>query len=345
MVNPRSWRIALLLAVLGLAVVSTIGAAWAWEPWINIAGSCQNSSSNNNYWSGTNAIARANWFAGSGNGLTKVELWVNNVKLYEKTFTGTHPQNWPLDICDWVTAPFSTTQFYDAAELVIKGKLWTDGTPSYEEATWEDRHEYKIYARNVSYALYCLPGCDYRDENAMYAAVAFGFSNHTTYGPYGTHSAATIESYLDDRQVFHMSGHASSSTFGDCRYDLTSQPPKTGNEYVTTAAEVSSAIANRDANDPGFNFVFIDGCNSAADWTLKSGFDNNGQAKLQCYLGWDGFIADDDDHRHWVQVLYDKLMDECSLALAQAFANAAEESYDHSAYPAGHGAYQLHKTY
>ena len=345
MVKPRSWRIALLLAVLGLAVVSTTGAAWAWEPWINIAGSSQNSSSNNHYWSGTRATARANWFAGSNNGLTKVELWVNNVKLYEETFTGTHPQVWPLDGCSLVTAPFSTTQFSNGAELVIKGKLWTDGTPSYEEATWEDRHEYRIYARNVSYTLYCLPDVVHMDECAAYADAAFAFSHHSAYGPYSTHSAATIESYLDDRQVFHMSGHAYWDNFGDCRYDKKSEPPKTGPEYVTTAAEVRSAIANRDANDPGFNFVFIDGCKSAANWTLKSGFDNNGQAKLQCYLGWDGDIIDDDDHREWVEVLYDKLEDECSLALARGFANSAVESYGFSAYPAGHGAYRLHKTY
>ncbi|UCG88148.1 MAG: hypothetical protein JSW71_06290 [Gemmatimonadota bacterium] len=335
-----------LVLVAGLVTVSLLlflhfEEAQGWGgggPTARVWGFCKNKGSelgtypccagdrNGKYYSGTCAAVRGHFASSSG--LKEIALWAgtygSSVRRYHREWTSNYPTYYPGEfVCPPLSVPFSTTQWQNGSGLELKAKLWTPGG-----STASDTDTSHVI-RNRGYSLY-HPGLTTTSSRATYADSAFATAKHTAWGPYGNHDKWTVLANLPYRQAFFIATHSSYSSFQAC------------DSRSISASEVSDELEKRSNQDPGFSFVFIDGCNSATYWNLKNGFANG---TLLSYLGWSGDTWDENPHKDWVWKLFEELKDQYTLGQARTAATAYVPKYNFSRQPSGHAGYRLHKTY
>lgn len=93
------------------------------------------------------------------------------------------------------------------------------------------------------------------------------------------------------------------------------QPPQNG---------VAEAVANKSLNQPPYNFVFLDTCNSAFEYDLCSGFGilpNPGVGDDQAFLGWQTSVEDSLLNAAWSDYIYQDLQNGQTLDYAIHDAN------------------------
>jgi len=296
------------LLVCGLCLWASCGLAHAWQTTVD--GCCANPSSSNAYWSGTVAQVMGHWKALSG--IAKVELYVNERLFYQQEWTSGYPTIWPPQPGPdktWCVRAFSTTQWPDNTELVLKAVCVPRIGPT-QTVTKPGQ-----YARNRSWSLYNIDIHESAAQAAGAADVACASSNHTADGPACGYLKGAILDKLSDYQVFYIATHSGGGWFGDCLY-----PGSVPADHAINASLVNYWLGDRTASDPGFNLVFIDGCNSAIVPTLYNGFSRDGSAVVQCYLGWNTGIPDDDTSSDWTIAFWSGLQSQMTVLAAIEYA-------------------------
>jgi hypothetical protein len=240
-----------------------------------VRSSCDRASGGGGKYSGTNCTIKGAWVAGTGQKLTKVELWVNDVRRYVMEWSPPTKTSW----C--ATAPFSSTQFGHNTTMTLKSKCWNDAGKS-REATDEKT------AWNRGYVLYNQNG-NYTDDAATDADTELGYMNHGTSGAVGDHTATNIKNNIPNYGVFFIATHGDPSWFADCFF--TGQPP---NDKVVTANDVATAVANKDAGQCPYVFVFLLACYCAStEDTFLDAF------AAKALLGWEGTPYDNSTYEEW----------------------------------------------
>jgi hypothetical protein len=346
MLHPRTRRLVFLGAALILAglLLKQVAPAWITPAGCNVHGTCPNNSGDLGKWctivdgslySGTSASIHGKWTGGSGDPLKKVELWVNGVRRYYKTWSSGYPDVWPAGTgcTSWLAVPFSTTQFADGATLTLKAKLWTKNNV-YKEAT-DDAHNswnraYVLQNRDLGRAETI---CNHSNSKCS-------SMNHTSPGPYDSDdvqdivgSAGNWGGRLKLFSVFHAYTHGDSGNFGDCY-----APCDETEDCNVARLEAQMAVnAKEDANKPDYNFVFLDSCYSASTAWFDA-FDTTS------YLGWVGLSYDTEQYENWIKAFWDGLATKKTVAQARAYAFSQEGSITNDS-GLGNQGYRVHRTY
>ncbi len=272
---------------------------------------------------------RGKWLSGSDGSVKKVELWVNGVRRYQKTWTSNYPDMYPDgEVCQsWLATPYSTTQFSNGTTLTFKAKLWTTND-NYYEGTDPRTH----YAWNRAWVGAC-PEYDNWVTRAGYARSFFLGANHTTTTVHTSKTAAQIESAIPHYSGFHITGHGTGDGFADCLYRSGQEYP---DEREVDHTEICAAVAAKSSTECQYNFVFLDTCASGTTDLLKSAFGT------QSFLGWDGLMWPSEPYRVFVQTFYSSLGNQGTVGSSALDAYNAS-GLDHFA--AWGGTYYVHRTY
>ncbi len=289
------------------------------------------------YYSGTAAYVIGRWIAGTGDSIKKVELWVNGVRRYQKEWTSNYPSVYPDAIsCDlaWKWVLFSTTQFSHGSTLTLKAKVWTTDD-QYAQAT-DTQHKawnraYVLQNRNLDYAETICTHVNNRTSSM----------NHAAPGPYDTDHAEDIVGPEADPggrvkafSVFYADTHGRLGELGDCY--CTKDPPE---ECIVKPPDVAGAVAAKDGDYPGYNFVFLDSCNSAeAPPSFCGAFQTTAS------LGWVGLPEDSQPYADWAKAFFDGLVQQKSVVDARSY---ADDEVGGIAHQVGWGdqTYKVHLTY
>lgn len=319
------WALGFLLG----ALLTTSGPAGAVAS-CHAYGRCDNTSPDGYYFSGTAAHADCRWSAGTGDTLTKVQAFVNGVKIYESTFAPPGPMVFPPQYNPDLKAAYSTTQFGNGTQLHFKACLWTTNGV-YKETTDSAVH----YARNRGYALTNDdPGLsDFSGQRATAAGSFMTTAHHTP--TLGQCNKATITGTAIPRSTFyHITTHGTSDSVGDS-YARDGGDP---NHWIA-AADVTAAVANKGQSDCRLNFVFLDACDTGdipgpirGPWNAVS------------FVGWNGDMWDNQAFLTFVQEFYGNLGAQQAVVDAVNHAKQAPGAAQNAQW-FGVGSYKVHLTY
>jgi hypothetical protein len=149
-----------------------------------------------------------------------------------------------------------------------------------------------------------------------------------------------MEAAILPYSVFHVSGHGTGSSVGDCFYR--SEQPYYDYEWLDENAnfgyEISGAIANKATGQCQYNFVFLDTCLSAIESDLYNGFGTT------AFVGWQENQWSGGNWDTFVDVFYDSLS--AKKTVAQSVTDGADATDNEvSGYAYGQGGYRVHNTY
>ena len=130
MIRNKGYLSLALLALVSAWLLATdreqgLRACGGNPPTATVGYGCTRSSSDGTRYSGTDCTIIGTWQAGTGQTLTKVELWVGNVRRYVQEWSsGTGPTSWGL-----ISRAFSSTQFAHNSTMTLRAcfKTSTDG--------------------------------------------------------------------------------------------------------------------------------------------------------------------------------------------------------------------------
>lgn len=314
-------------------------------PAANARGTSGNPSTDGTVWcgiadgtrfSGTCGSVRGKWLANSDGSLKKVQLWVNGVKRYEKTWSSGYPSQWPSgSTCtSWLSVPWSSTQFAHSTTLTFTAKLWTTLNPT-TTISGTDPRSHQTW--NRAWVAAC-PEYNTWETRAGYARSFFVGAGHTTTSVHTTKTAAQIEADIPNYSAFHYTGHGDSKAIADCTY-RSGDPPTDANcvtQDPPSETEISTAIAQKSSSQCQYNFVFLDTCYSGASSNLKNAFGTTS------FIGWDGVMTTGESYETFVDTFYDSLAEEGTVGSSAIDAYNASD-LDHFA--VWGGTYYVHRTY
>ena len=276
-------------AVVGVVlVVGMTCSAHAWPT--QVSGYCVNESPDGVYWSGTEAEIWGHWR--NPQGIKKIELWVNQIRLHKKEWTSNYPTEWPPVVGTWCVVPFSTTNWDNNTVITLKATL-TSRNGVYEQVT-DSTHK----TLNKGWAVGNITEMPYSTWplRAGYAVSFLANAHHQTSDATDWFSSEIEGTLIPRGTVFHDTSHGDSTSFGDA-YALAGS----GDEHYTDLLELSTAVGRKSVYDCQLNFVFLDTCNSAYNDDLYH------QSHARSYAGWNGGQSDDEDYRKFLQGFYASL--------------------------------------
>ena len=221
-----------------------------------------------------------------------------------------------------IAALWSSTNFSNGATVGVTCNVWDSG-PHSDSDTHSVRVVNKGYVGNND-----KDACgelEYGLERACWIPFECGQMKIDTWGTTGDHKQPILTNYIPNSStVFFMYSHASDCTsFGSSCAHREGTP----DEYMSDA-EVENARQSKDPCEyPGYEFVFIDGCCSAAEPGACGCSAGDACATMQsaffarAYLGWLTKPSGGLDHFQFSTAVFDYLEQGWTLeyAAAEAF--------------------------
>jgi len=217
-------------------------------------------------------------------------------------------------------ALFDSTHFSDGAMIALKLKVWDSNGGYYDGAI-------QGAAYNKGFVL--LNNTDESSEDAFgVARVAASIERmkHTVpSGENDKYHRDDILQLIPNESVFYVKTHASENDFGDsfCGYQAGSLDNTCNADIETTSGvdsagrnmyhvDVTHSVLSKNANQPPYNFVFLDGCETAGttsssiSFKFTNAFSISGQDRS--YLGWHNEVfASSSENINWKIRFWDNL--------------------------------------
>lgn len=256
--------------------------------------------------SGTNRIATGVVYTGlSGEILmTNYKIKVGGTVVYNQDFNPPYAEYWFQHTITW-----DTTHFADVTQVTVRVEATdTNGAVSHDEFTVTVYNKaYVLGNRTLSQGT----------AAADWITVRTAGMNHST-----TKSTAdrknTILGNLPPFTAFYIDTHGNTGVFGDCQ-----ALPNSGNDFYIFANEAATAVANKTSNEPPYNFVNIDACNSGSDDTLADAFGTGSfSGPDRAFLGWGTFTLDSLHNLNWVNRVWQNLQNGETLQRAVDLSSA-----------------------
>ncbi|MDQ2730916.1 MAG: hypothetical protein M3Y56_04595, partial [Armatimonadota bacterium] len=229
------------------------------------------------YFSGTNCrvVGHAKNGPGSGPGtyIISAELIIvdggTDVTVSQWTYDPSLPQQQRVD----VSANFDSTHFGDEASITIKLRV-TDNLGNICQSLLT------APARNKAYVLTnCRQFFIFHDFVRGEIASELEAMNHTC-DTSSTDTATTITGNIPNDTVFYISTHGNVAGFADCNYSSFENAAGESVQFT----DVANAIANKTADQPPYNFAFIDACDAGANSSGLNDFGISGADRA--FIGW-----------------------------------------------------------
>lgn len=229
--------------------------------------------------SGTDVIARPIFHSGS-NPLASAKLTINGNAVRSWTFN-------PTITGDHTSAPimWASTTFAHGTQITVKAEC-TDtvgktGSDSFSVTTYNRAYVLGNTGSNLQFG----------DDAVNAVSPRMSGSNHDVTSS-TTDEKSVILGNIADYTVFYAWTHGSPSDFLDTRENI-------AQNYIT-ASDLSTAVGSK-TDQPAYNFVFIDACQTGQTTSLNSAFGT------PTYVGWSQNAPDNQKYVDWTERVFQGL--------------------------------------
>jgi hypothetical protein len=245
--------------------------------------------------SGTYCSASGCFNAAGGTYVTNMTLSIDGevVKTYTYGVTDNiHHAEWHLGVT------WASTHFIDG--FMIPVRTWG------KDSAGDEREDTKsTYVYNKGYVLGNQALAPYSRDGARRVRVRCSSLNHTVFPP-------TLDEGMDDDKatilpslpwftLFYIQTHGNPGQFKDCP-----------DAALVFWDEVLSGNTAKQPNQPPYNFVLVDGCNTGVDDTLARGFEvvnpNGSAVPSRAFLGWQTLILGSFHNNDWRDLVWQGLI-------------------------------------
>jgi len=151
--------------------------------------------------------------------------------------------------------------------------------------------------------------------------------NHTVISTDQDHKPAILQK-IPPYNVFFIYTHGNPTGFVDC-FGSTADPT----EFLNATEDIAPAVGNKSASQPPYNFVHIDGCNTAGtiefpDPTIANSFGITSSSTNRAFLGWQTELLINENNRQWTQRVWNSLKNRSTIFDAVVASTNAGEPQD-----------------